>query len=75
MFGVYISTSVRAGGNAFPILPIASASSGSTFNMGMFNVNGGLAITGGARRAASAPAATTASTTVAPSALGATTAF
>src|SRR4051812_43860672 len=62
MFGDYISTSVRPGGNAFPILPIASAPTGSTFNMGMFNANGGLAITGGARRAASTPASTPANT-------------
>ncbi|WP_285489139.1 sialidase family protein [Amycolatopsis taiwanensis] len=47
MFGDYISTSVRAGGNAYPILPIASAPSGSTFAMGMFAPTGGLAITGG----------------------------
>ncbi|MEV6827396.1 sialidase family protein [Amycolatopsis sp. NPDC051102] len=42
MFGDYISTSVRAGGNAFPIIPIASAPSGSTFTMGMFAPAGGL---------------------------------
>jgi hypothetical protein len=55
MFGDYISTSIRAGGNAFPIFPIASAPSGSTFNMGMFNANGGLPITGGAIRGREAP--------------------
>lgn len=47
MFGDYISTSVRPGGNAYPVLPIASAPSGSTFTMGMFAPTGGLAITGG----------------------------
>ncbi|MFC0430704.1 sialidase family protein [Kutzneria buriramensis] len=56
MFGDYISTSVRAGGNAFPVVPIASAPSGSTFAMGMFAPSGGLAITGGAVRSADTPA-------------------
>ncbi|MFI9388392.1 sialidase family protein [Kutzneria sp. NPDC052558] len=51
MFGDYISTSVRAGGNAFPVVPIASAPTGSTFAMGMFAPTGGLAITGGTVRA------------------------
>ena len=55
MFGDYISTSVRNGGNAFPIIPLGSAPSGSTFNQGMFVPNGGLPITGGARRATEAP--------------------
>jgi hypothetical protein len=55
MFGDYISTSVRAGGNAFPVVPIASAPSGSTFAMGMFAPSGGLAITGGAVRSTGAP--------------------
>jgi hypothetical protein len=44
MFGDYISTSVRPGGNAFPIIPIATAPTGSTFNMGMFAPTGGLPI-------------------------------
>jgi hypothetical protein len=57
MFGDYISTSVRSGGNAFPIVPIASAPAGSTFAMGMFAPTGGLAITGGAARASNTPAA------------------
>ena len=55
MFGDYISTSVLAGGNAFPVVPIAAAPSGSTFAMGMFAPTGGLAITGGAVRAGSTP--------------------
>lgn len=46
MFGDYISTSVPNGGNAFPIIPVASAPSGSTFHMPMFVPTGGLAITG-----------------------------
>jgi hypothetical protein len=55
MFGDYISTSVRAGGNAYPVIPISSAPSGTTFNMGMFVPTGGLAVTGGTRRAATGP--------------------
>ncbi|MEV6647861.1 sialidase family protein [Amycolatopsis sp. NPDC051371] len=56
MFGDYISTSVRAGGNAFPIVPIASVPTGSTFTMGMFAPTGGLPLTGGARRTTDTPA-------------------
>jgi hypothetical protein len=52
MFGDYISTSVVPGGNAYPILPIASALSGSTFNQAMFVPAGGLAVTGGSNTAA-----------------------
>ena len=55
MFGDYISTSVRPGANAFPVVPIATAPTGSTFNMGMFVPTNGLAITGGAVRASSTP--------------------
>jgi hypothetical protein len=55
MFGDYISTSVRPGGNAFPVVPIASAPTGSTFNLGMFAPTGGLAVTGGAARSSTAP--------------------
>ena len=51
MFGDYISTSILGGGNAFPIFPIATAPTGTTFNMGMFAPTGGLPITGGAARA------------------------
>jgi hypothetical protein len=52
MFGDYISTSVVSGGNAYPILPIASAPTGSTFNQAMFVPTGGLAVTGGSNTAA-----------------------
>src|SRR6266545_1593566 len=55
MFGDYISTSIFTGGNAFPVFPIASAPSGTTFNVPMFAPTGGLAITGGARTATEAP--------------------
>jgi hypothetical protein len=47
MFGDYISTSIPAGGNAYPILPIANAPTGSTFDLAMYVPNGGLAVTGG----------------------------
>lgn len=52
MFGDYISTSVVSGGNAYPILPLASAPTGSTFNQAMFVPAGGLAVTGGSNTAA-----------------------
>jgi hypothetical protein len=58
MFGDYISTSIRNGGNAFPVFPIASAPSGSTFTMGMFAPTGGLAVIGGTTRSASTPSET-----------------
>ena len=51
MYGDYISTSIRNGGNAFPIVAIAAAPSGSTFNVGMFAPTGGLAVTGGTHKA------------------------
>jgi hypothetical protein len=51
MFGDYISTSIRAGGNAFPVIAVATAPTGSTFNLGMFVPTGGLPIAGGARTA------------------------
>ncbi|MET8845963.1 sialidase family protein [Amycolatopsis sp. NPDC004625] len=62
MFGDYISTSVRPGGNAFPVVPIAAPPSGSSFTMGMFTPTGGLPITGGARRAVETPTRQTAAT-------------
>ena len=51
MFGDYISTSVLSGGNAYPVLSIASAPAGSTFNQAMFVPAGGLAVTGGSNMA------------------------
>jgi hypothetical protein len=57
MFGDYISTSVLAGGNAYPVLPITSPPAGTPFNLPMKVPTGGIQITGGARRApAAAPA-------------------
>ncbi|BCJ47517.1 hypothetical protein GCM10010168_18750 [Actinoplanes ianthinogenes] len=62
MFGDYISTSVRGGGNAYPILPVASAPTGSTLHLGMSVPTGGLAVTGGTNTAAADVAATTSTT-------------
>ena len=41
----------RPGGHAYPILPIANAPTGSTFNLAMYVPNGGLAVTGGTHAA------------------------
>src|SRR5207253_8076001 len=57
MFGDYISTSVLAGGSAFPVIPVAAVPTGSTFNQAMFVPTGGLAVTGGAAAASGADAA------------------
>lgn len=51
MYGDYISTSIPPGGNAYPILPIANAPTGSTFDLAMYVPAGGLAITGGTNAA------------------------
>jgi hypothetical protein len=56
MFGDYISTSVRAGGNAYPIIAVANAPTGTTFDLAMYTPTGGLAVTGGAARATATPA-------------------
>ena len=66
MFGDYISTSVRSGGNAFPVLAVANAPSGTTFDLAMYIPTGGLAITGGARQATEAPGANPAAVPLAP---------
>jgi hypothetical protein len=63
MFGDYISTSVRNGTNAYPVIGVANAPTGSTFDLAMYVPTGGLPITGGALRATTsgaAPAPTTA---------------
>jgi hypothetical protein len=62
MFGDYISTSVRAGGNAHPIIPVAHAPSGSTFDLAMYAPTDGLAITGGTARSAAAASSAAAAT-------------
>jgi hypothetical protein len=58
MYGDYISTSVVPGGNAWPVLPVATAPSGSTFNEAMDVPTGGLAVTGGSATAVTGPPAT-----------------
>jgi hypothetical protein len=58
MFGDYISTSVLAGGNAYPVLPVAAAPTGSTFNLAMYVPTGGLPITGGSNTVGRAVAPT-----------------
>jgi len=55
MVGDYISTSVRNGTNAYPVIAVASAPSGSTFNEAMYVPTGGLSISGGARQARTGP--------------------
>jgi hypothetical protein len=51
MVGDYISTSVPAGGNAWPTIAVANTPTGSTFDEAMYVPSGGLAISGGTRRA------------------------
>jgi hypothetical protein len=51
MFGDYISTSIQAGGKAFPVVPVASAPTSGTFHVSMMVPTGGLAITGGSAAA------------------------
>jgi hypothetical protein len=50
MFGDYISTSILAGGNAYPVIPVASAPVG-LFNVAMVVPTGGLPISGGSLNA------------------------
>jgi hypothetical protein len=57
MVGDYISTSIRNGANAFPVIAVAFAPTSGTFNEAMYVPTGGLAITGGARRAVTGPVA------------------
>ena len=56
MFGDYISTSVLPGGRAYPVIPVAAAPSGSTFNVAMNVPTGGMPVTGGSVRGAGTPA-------------------
>jgi hypothetical protein len=46
MFGDYISTSILPGGNAYPVLAVANAPTGSTFDLAMYAPTGGLPVTG-----------------------------
>jgi hypothetical protein len=54
MFGDYIATAIVAGGNAYPVIPVARAVVGTTFHLSMFVPAGGLAVTGGTRTASAA---------------------
>ena len=54
MVGDYISTSVRNGANAFPVIAVA-LQPGTTFNEAMYVPTNGLPITGGARQARTGP--------------------
>jgi hypothetical protein len=54
MYGDYIATAIVPGGNAYPVLPVAHALSGSTFRQAMYVPAGGLAVTGGSRAASAA---------------------
>jgi len=54
MFGDYIATAIVAGGNAYPVIPVAHASAGSAFHQAMYVPAGGLAVTGGTRAASAA---------------------
>jgi hypothetical protein len=53
-FGDYISTSVLPGGNAYPVVPVGNAHTGSTFDVAMYAPAGGLAVTGGGSTAVAA---------------------
>jgi hypothetical protein len=67
MFGDYISTSVRPGGSAFPIIPVANPPSGGLFDQAMYAPNPGLPITGGLQSAGRGlPAAASGTAPVAP---------
>ena len=47
MVGDYIGTAIPAGGSAYPVIPVATAPTGTTFHMAMFAPAGGLPVTGG----------------------------
>jgi len=55
MVGDYISTSIRPGARAFPVIAVANAPSGGLFDEAMYVPTGGLGIAGGARRAVAGP--------------------
>lgn len=54
MFGDYIATAIVPGGNAYPVLPVAQAPAGATFQQAMYVPAAGLAVTGGGRIASAA---------------------
>ena len=47
MVGDYISTSIAANGNAYPVFAVAKKPVGSTFNEAMYTVSGGLPVIAG----------------------------
>jgi hypothetical protein len=49
MFGDYIAAAIPPGGNAYPVIPVAKAPTGTTFHMAMYAPAGGLPVTGGVR--------------------------
>lgn len=51
MFGDYISASVLPGGQAFPVIAVANAPTGTVFDQAMYVPTGGLPVTGGTARA------------------------
>jgi hypothetical protein len=55
MVGDYISTSVRNGTNAYPVIAVALQPSGTTLNEAMYVPTGGLPVTGGTRQARTGP--------------------
>jgi hypothetical protein len=55
MVGDYISTSIRNGARAFPVVTVAFSPTGSSFNEAMYVPSGGLAVAGGARQAMTSP--------------------
>jgi hypothetical protein len=55
MVGDYVSTSIRNGGNAVPVIAVAVAPTGSTFDEAMYVPTSGIAVSGGARRALTGP--------------------
>jgi hypothetical protein len=57
MVGDYISTSVLPGGNAYPVVAVGGAPTGSTFDLAMYAPTGGLPVTGGTVTAAATPTA------------------
>jgi hypothetical protein len=69
MFGDYISTSILPGGRAFPVVAVAHAPTGSTFDLAMYVPTGGLALSGGTRQAVEAPASNAAPLTAVPGTL------
>ena len=41
------ATAIPAGGNAYPVIPVATAPTGTSFHQAMYTPAGGLPVTGG----------------------------